>query len=230
MPQIDIGVEIPPLPEGWSGTPDELFEFFKESAVFTFDGDFPTGQIGGSRPTQDSGIWYGDNGVEKFSNGAYRTITDVPVGALIPWASASASPPENYLLADGASYLKTLYPELSTAIGTTWGAGVAAPLTFNVPDLRGRFPVGIGIGDYKYQGIVGKMKEVVVSNGSTGGTGGANPAYMGFEWPSPVAGIWPGAPITLVKTATSAVLTAAKTSYVRIASPSIAAFWLIRSR
>ena len=55
-----------------------------------------------------------------------------------------ASAPSGWLLCDGASYLRTTYPALYTAIGTTFGS--ADGTHFNVPDMRGRLPIGTGTG------------------------------------------------------------------------------------
>jgi microcystin-dependent protein len=55
-----------------------------------------------------------------------------------------AAAPAGYLLCDGTSYLRATYPDLFTAIGTTFGS--VDGTHFNVPDLRGRVPVGVGTG------------------------------------------------------------------------------------
>lgn len=63
-----------------------------------------------------------------------------PVGAVIPFAGASA--PQGFLLCDGSPYVPTdpLYANLFAVIGTIYGGdGVS---TFNVPDLRGRAVMG----------------------------------------------------------------------------------------
>lgn len=64
----------------------------------------------------------------------------VPPGGLLPYAG-TASPNVGWLLCDGASYLRTDYPRLFAAIGTTFGS--ADSTHFNVPDLRGRVPVAL---------------------------------------------------------------------------------------
>ena len=66
----------------------------------------------------------------------------VPVGA-VAWF-AMATPPAGYLKADGSAVLRTAYPELFAAIGTTYGEGDGAT-TFNLPDLIGRFAQGNSI-------------------------------------------------------------------------------------
>jgi microcystin-dependent protein len=54
--------------------------------------------------------------------------------------------PEGWLICDGASLDRTLYPELYEAIGTAWGVGDGTA-TFNIPDLRGRFLRGVDNGE-----------------------------------------------------------------------------------
>lgn len=57
--------------------------------------------------------------------------------------SALAVAPSGWLPCDGAAISRSTYAALFTAIGTAYGAGDGST-TFNVPDLRGRFPVGLG--------------------------------------------------------------------------------------
>lgn len=70
----------------------------------------------------------------------------VPIGSLIIYAGAAA--PTGFLFCDGAPYSRSTYADLFTALG-----GVSSPYglgngtsTFNVPDLKGRVPVGTGTG------------------------------------------------------------------------------------
>lgn len=56
---------------------------------------------------------------------------------------AGATPPTGWLVCDGASYLRSDYPTLFEALGGTsspWG--LPDSTHFNVPDLRGRAPIG----------------------------------------------------------------------------------------
>ena len=55
--------------------------------------------------------------------------------------SAAASPPSLWLACDGAAISRTTYADLFTAIGTAYGVGDGST-TFNVPDMRQRFPLG----------------------------------------------------------------------------------------
>ena len=58
---------------------------------------------------------------------------------------AGATPPAGWLLCDGSAVSRTTYATLYAAIGDTWGAGDGST-TFNLPDLRGRAPIGAGAG------------------------------------------------------------------------------------
>lgn len=58
---------------------------------------------------------------------------------------AGSTAPEGWLVCDGSAVSRTTYATLFAAIGTTWGAGDGST-TFNLPDLRGRSPIGAGTG------------------------------------------------------------------------------------
>jgi microcystin-dependent protein len=66
----------------------------------------------------------------------------IPSGVIAPYAGSAV--PAGWLLCDGSSLLRATYPNLFAAIGTTWGA--ADGTHFNLPDLRGRTPVGTSPG------------------------------------------------------------------------------------
>lgn len=57
-------------------------------------------------------------------------------------AFAGATPPNGWLLCYGQAVSRTVYARLFAIIGTAHGSGDGVT-TFNVPDLRGRVPVGI---------------------------------------------------------------------------------------
>jgi microcystin-dependent protein len=67
----------------------------------------------------------------------------VPTGAMTAYAGATA--PAGWLLCDGSAVSRTTFSALFSAIGTTFGVGDGST-TFNLPDLRGRVPVGAGLG------------------------------------------------------------------------------------
>lgn len=66
-------------------------------------------------------------------------MRDVPIGSIVPYAGSSA--PSGWLLCYGQAVSRTTYGDLFGVIGTTFGVGDGST-TFNVPDLRGRIPLG----------------------------------------------------------------------------------------
>ena len=66
-----------------------------------------------------------------------------PVGMVAPFAGASS--PNGWLICDGTAVSRSTYASLFSAIGTTYGVGDNTT-TFNLPDLRGRTPIGVGTG------------------------------------------------------------------------------------
>jgi microcystin-dependent protein len=71
------------------------------------------------------------------------SVQQVPSGSIFQFAGAAA--PGGYLICNGSAVSRSTYAALFTAIGTTWGAGNGST-TFNLPDLRGRSPIGAGTG------------------------------------------------------------------------------------
>jgi microcystin-dependent protein len=65
----------------------------------------------------------------------------VPAGTINSFGGSAA--PTGWLLCDGSAVSRTTYAGLFTAISTNYGSGDGST-TFNVPDLRGRIPVGLG--------------------------------------------------------------------------------------
>lgn len=61
----------------------------------------------------------------------------VPAGAITQFAGTSA--PAGWLLCNGQSVSKSSYSALFSVIGYTYGGSGD---TFNLPDLRGKFPIG----------------------------------------------------------------------------------------
>lgn len=56
--------------------------------------------------------------------------------------SASATAPDGWLICDGSAVSRTTYAALFGRISTAYGVGDGST-TFNLPDLRGRVPVGL---------------------------------------------------------------------------------------
>jgi microcystin-dependent protein len=75
------------------------------------------------------------------NSNVFPTSVKRVVGEIIAYGGATA--PTGWLSCDGTAVDRTTYADLFTAIGTTFGVGDGST-TFNVPDLRSRFPVGAG--------------------------------------------------------------------------------------
>lgn len=68
-----------------------------------------------------------------------QAASGVPVGAIT--AYGGTADPDGWLICDGRAISRTTYANLFAVIGTTYGAGDGST-TFNIPDLRQRFPLG----------------------------------------------------------------------------------------
>lgn len=68
---------------------------------------------------------------------------EVPVGSMSMYAGSAA--PTGWLLCDASAVSRTTYAALFAVISTTYGTGDGSS-TFNVPDMRGRVPAGVGTG------------------------------------------------------------------------------------
>lgn len=77
---------------------------------------------GGTNPSLDPTNW-------ELANGGGDGL---PVGAIIAYAG-NGQIPEGYLLCDGNAVSRTMFPDLFTVIGTTYGSGDGST-TFNLPD------------------------------------------------------------------------------------------------
>ena len=84
----------------------------------------------------------GDDG--ELSDEALAGISDrtVPVGTILMYSSHSP-PSSSFMLCNGQAVSRTTYADLFGRIGVSYGAGDSAT-TFNLPDMRSRFPVGYG--------------------------------------------------------------------------------------
>lgn len=86
-----------------------------------------------------------------------------PSGAIMQYAGISA--PSGWLIADGSSVLRATYPNLFTAISTTYGT--ADGTHFNVPDLRGRVAVGKNGATFSSLGATGGAESVSLAHAHT---------------------------------------------------------------
>ena len=88
------------------------------------------------------------NGVTRWvyltKTSAWSQISGPPIG-VIEWTCA-ADAPRGYLIADGTAVSRITYAGLFALCSTVYGVGDGTT-TFNVPDLRGRVPLGAGTGN-----------------------------------------------------------------------------------
>lgn len=75
--------------------------------------------------------------------GSGGNATVIPVGTITAFGGTSAPP--GWLFCNGQPVSRYTYNVLFTQIGTLYGAGDGVN-SFNLPDLRGRTPVGVGPG------------------------------------------------------------------------------------
>lgn len=75
----------------------------------------------------------------------------LPIAAIIPW-STTIAPNQNWLVCNGQAVSRTTYSQLFNIIGTQYGEGDGST-TFNVPDLRGRHPMGYNLEDTDFNRI-----------------------------------------------------------------------------
>lgn len=101
----------------------------------------PAGPPGPQGPTGPAGP-RGATG-ERGPAGPAGAAGAVPPGTVTAFAGKTA--PNGWLMCDGQSYSISTYRDLYNAIGTTYGG---YGQSFQVPDLRGRFPVGKDTGTF----------------------------------------------------------------------------------
>lgn len=120
-------------------------------------------------PTQTTGNRSTRLATTAFVGAEVDLIGQVPVGGIIAWITNSA--PNKWILCDGRAISRTTYSALYVFIGTTYGAGDGST-TFNVPDYRGRVPVGRDTST-----LQGKANRVLASWGDTLGLSGGTETY-----------------------------------------------------
>jgi len=149
MPNLvfPLTFSLAPLPTGTALNANDFADQIVANLQATISGDFLTGQIGGNAPTTDIGPW-ANNGHWWFwdpgsSTYIQESLTSTfPTGCILTFGGIAA--PTGFLLCDGTSYLRSSYTSLFAVIGTTYGSIDGS--TFNVPDFRGRVPIGAGAG------------------------------------------------------------------------------------
>lgn len=69
----------------------------------------------------------------------------VPVGSVITWVVSANPNPSVWLECNGSAVSRTIYSSLFSLLGTTYGPGDGST-TFNLPDFRGKFIMGLPAG------------------------------------------------------------------------------------
>jgi microcystin-dependent protein len=91
------------------------------------------------KDASDAQQWSVDGVVATTSPTAGAAGTTVPTGNISMYGGASA--PAGYLLCDGSAVSRGTFAALFAVVASTFGAGDGVT-TFNLPDLRQRFPMG----------------------------------------------------------------------------------------
>jgi len=99
-----------------------------------------------------------------------------PVGAVIPYSSSTA--PTGWFIADGSAVSRTTYLDLFDLIGTQYGGGDGST-TFNLPNLKGRVPVGYNTGDsdFNVMGETGGAKTHSLTGAENGSHSHTTPSH-----------------------------------------------------
>ncbi len=236
MPSANIQLSFPSLPEGFIGTPDDFLAWISANAQFTIGGTSLVGQVGTppANAATDTGLYVDVSNTREIAcfnptAGAY-TYLGPPVGGMMfyPVANISAPPNSNWLFCEGQSVSQTTYAALFALMGTAYGSAKSG--YFNLPDMRGRVPIGAD-------------SVSPDATGNTSGNAGASPlsgpnvtvasgvlpsysagTYAGSITPQNVA-IAPGAPNGF-RLAAGSLVGSGNVTYIQ--PPSIVGRWLIR--
>lgn len=84
------------------------------------------------------GVYKNNSGTLNLLAGG-TVFADNPIGSILPFGGSTA--PAGWMLCQGQAISRTAYADLFAVIGTSYGAGNGTT-TFNIPDLRGKVPVG----------------------------------------------------------------------------------------
>jgi microcystin-dependent protein len=79
--------------------------------------------------------------VEDMVNALCQADSLLPTGIVVPYGGDEGDVPVGWLLCDGSEVSRATYDSLFLVVGEIYGAGDMTT-TFNIPDLRGRIPLG----------------------------------------------------------------------------------------
>lgn len=124
-------------PVGWTartpGLYNALLALVAQSLSAQVDATFITGYVGGGQPPSQAGSptplpwlngqewWVWDPTISQY----IPSQQGCPVGTIMMWGMphSSSFPSSRWMHCDGSILLRSQYPRLFTAIGTTWGTG-----------------------------------------------------------------------------------------------------------
>ena len=123
------------------------------------------------------------------------SVPSIPVGTILPFAGTVVPP--GYLLCDGSEILTAVYSELFSVISYSYRieSKLVGNATFALPDLRGRFPLGLDSMDNASLGNVPNKNGsgTVNPRGTRNGTGDPNgPANRVHDASSKIIGLASG--------------------------------------
>lgn len=119
----------------------------------TLDSGISAVSVGLLTPTNPSLFMFNNSNFKYSPVATVRTASfpdyavrlgNLPAG-IGPLPYAGSTIPTGWLECDGTAVSRTTYAALFAAISTTWGTGDGST-TFNLPDCRGRVPLGAGTG------------------------------------------------------------------------------------
>lgn len=101
-----------------------------------------------STPITASNLNNMENGIEWL----FENNNGAPIGTVMMFAGNTA--PSGFKICDGSAISRSTYSSLFNIIGTSFGSGDGST-TFNLPNLKGKIPVGLDSEDTDFE-ILGK--------------------------------------------------------------------------
>lgn len=150
----------------------------------------------GTPDTNEPLYWNGSAWVtNKLTDAQMDMTTIIPPGIITPYGGSSA--PAGWVICDGAAISRTTYVNLFNVVGTQFGIGDGST-TFNVPNMKGRVPVGIDAvqSEFDTRGKTGGAKTHTLtiaqmpSHSHGGATGGSTVAQTFHPGSNPGGGGW----------------------------------------